>query len=313
MNKIKIFSGNSNPPLAEEICRYLGVRLGRADVRRFEDGEVYVKLKENVRRAHVFIIQSTNPPAENILELCLMVDAARRASASEITAVIPYYGYACQDKKDEPRVPISAKLITDFYSISGINRIVTVDLHAQQIQGFFNGPVDHLYAGFLLVKYLKKLRLSNIVAVAPDVGRAKLTRAYAKMLRCPIVLSDKRKEGPDKVEKIYLIGDVKGKAAVVFDDMIRTARTTEKVVEALTQKGVSEIYLVATHPDFTPSAKERLAHPSIKKIIVTNTIPIPPEMILDKIKVVHIGNYIGEAIKRIRDGKSVSGMFPTAK
>lgn len=313
MNNLRVFTGNANPALAEEICQLLGIALGSAAVTTYEDQEISVQIQENIRGKDVFIVQSTNPPAENLLELLLMIDAAKRASAKRITAVIPYFGYACQDKKDEPRVPISAKLVADLLTTAGAGRVLTMDLHAGQIQGFFNIPVDHLFASPLLVKHVQKFNLSNLVAVSPDAGRAKLVRIYAKMLGCSLVLGDKRKEGADRVEVVHLIGEVQGKTPVIFDDMIRTASTIEKVVQALRAEGLGEITIAATHPDFTEKAILRLSNPAIKKVIVTNTIRVDANRIVDlkdKIEFVSVAGLFAEAIKRIHKEESLTELFP---
>ncbi len=306
-----LFSGSSNNELAQEIASHIGIPLSKSLVTKFADGELKVKIEENVRGQDVFIIQSTNPPAENLLELLLFIDAAKRASAERITAVIPYYGYARQDRKDEPRVPISAKLIADLLAVSGANRVLTMDLHAEQIQGFFNIPVDHLYAAPVFIDYYLAKRLENYVVVSPDAGRVNRVRAFARRLGkdVPIAIIDKRRTGPNQSNVVNVIGDVKGKNAIIYDDMIDTGGTIVDAAEALESKGVKEIYVCAVHGLFSKNAMEKIAKSPIKEIAITNTLKIAMEKMTDKLKLLSIGHLLAEAIKRIHNNESISSLF----
>lgn len=309
MNDLKVFTGNANRALAEEICEYLGLRIGDALVSRFSDGEIRVKINENIRGADVFIIQPTIPPAENILELLIMIDAARRASAWRITAVIPYFGYARQDKKDEPRVPISAKLISNLLTTAGADRILTIDLHAEQIQGYFDIPVDHLYAAPVIIDYLKRKNLKDVVIVAPDPGRANRARAIAKRFgNVPIAIVDKRRPEPNRSEVVYVVGEVEEKTAVIIDDIVDTGGTLVGAVEALVNKGAREVYACITHPVLSGPAVERIENSKIKELIITNTIPLGDKK-RDRFTVLSIAPLLGEAIRRIHNEESVSSLF----
>ena len=307
---MRIFSGNANPKLADEICQYLGVPLGDSAVGQFSDGEIWVRINENVRGADVFVIQPTCWPVnENIMELLIMIDALRRASARRITAVIPYYGYARQDRKTRGREPITAKLIANLITAAGARRVLTIDLHAGQIQGFFDIPVDHLPAGPLLAQHLTARGLKEIVVVSPDVGGVVRARELARLVDAPLAVIDKRRPEPNVTEVMDIIGPVKDKVAVMVDDIIDTAGTITKGAEALREWGAREVYVLCTHPVFSGPAVEKLATPAIKEIFVTNTIPIPPEKMLDKIKVVSVAPLLGEVIIRIHEDLSVSKLF----
>ncbi|MEW6686837.1 MAG: ribose-phosphate pyrophosphokinase [Candidatus Edwardsbacteria bacterium] len=308
--EFRIFSGNANLPLSKEICRYLNIPLGKALVDRFSDGEIRVELKENVRGTDVFIIQPTYSPTENLLELLILIDAVRRASAKRITAVIPYFGYARQERKDRPRVPISAKLVANLISTAGANRILTIDLHAVAIQGFFDIPVDELYAAPVMIKYFLKKDLRNFVIVAPDTGGVNRARAFAKRLReTPLAIIDKRRIGPKKVEVLHVVGEVKNKNALIVDDIIDTAETMRKVADVLKREGVEEIYASATHPILSGKALQHIDSAPIKEIVVTNTITVANEKRHPRIKVLSVAELLGKAIKRIHQEESVSSLF----
>jgi ribose-phosphate pyrophosphokinase len=307
---MRIFSGNANPKLAEEICQYLGLALGDSAVGQFSDGEIWIRINENVRGADVFVIQPTCWPVnENLMELLIMIDALRRASARRITAVVPYYGYARQDRKTRGREPITAKLIANLITAAGARRVLTIDLHAGQIQGFFDIPVDHLPAGPLLAQHLMSRGLKDVVVVSPDVGGVVRARELAKLMGAPLAVIDKRRPEPNVTEVMDIIGPVRDKTAIMVDDIIDTAGTITKGAGALREWGAREVYVLCTHPVFSGSAVENLATSSIKEIVVTNTIPIPPEKMLDKVKVVSVAPLLGEVIIRIHEDLSVSKLF----
>ncbi len=311
---LKIFAGNSNKDLAEEICRYLNVPLGQADVSRFPDGEIKVKIEESVRGEDVFIIQSTCPPAsEYLMELLIMIDALKRASAERITAVIPYYGYARQERKTQPREPITAKLVANLLVSAGANRVLTMDLHAGQIQGFFDIPVDQLEAVNILSNYFKEKNLDKVVVVSPDVGGTARARGFSGRIKKPIAIIDKYRSSFDDVEILHIVGEVKGKTAIIVDDIIDTAGSIIKGSQALLKAGVEEVYICATHPVFAGPAKERLEkslHDDLfKEIVVTNTIPVDTNKILPGIKVLSVAEIFAEAISRIHNNLSVSTLF----
>ncbi|MEA3384909.1 MAG: ribose-phosphate pyrophosphokinase [Thermodesulfobacteriota bacterium] len=311
INNIIIFTGNANPDLAQEICDYLSMPLGRASVRTFSDGEVYVEVGENVRGADVFVIQPTCPPVnDNMMELLIMVDALRRASARRITAVLPYYGYARQDRKVAPRVPISAKLVADIITTAGVRRVLAMDLHAPQIQGFFSVPVDHLFAAPVTLDYLKGKFSGEIVMVSPDAGGVERTRAFAKRFGAELTIIDKRRDRPNESEVMYIIGDVKGKTAVILDDMVDTAGTLCRAAQALKEHGANEVHGCITHPVLSGSAINRIKESVLESLVVTNTIPLSEEaQKVDKIKVLSVSALLGEAIRRIHDEDSVSSLF----
>ncbi len=308
---IKVFAGNSNPALAQEICDYLSIPLGRASVKTFSDGEVFVEIGENVRGADVFVLQSTCPPVNHhLMELLIMIDALRRASARRITAVLPYYGYARQDRKAAPRVPISAKLVADIITTAGARRVLAMDLHAGQIQGFFSIPVDHLFAAPILLRYIKENFDDELVMVSPDAGGVERTRAFAKRLGASLAIIDKRRERPNESQVMNIIGDVKGKTAIILDDMVDTAGTLCHAAKALKEHGAKHVHGCATHPVLSGPAVERIKKSELESLVVTNTIPLRPDaQKLDKIKVLTVSSLLGEAIRRIHNDDSVSSLF----
>jgi len=310
MEQCEIFTGNSNPQLAKEICDYLELPSGKIEVGRFSDGEVSVKIEENVRGRDVFIVQSVCAPVnESLVELLVMIDAARRASAKRITAVLPYYGYARQDWKERPRVPITAKLVANLITAAGANRVLTMDLHTPQIQGFFDIPLDHLFAAPVLIKYFQELNLSNLVVVAPDVGSIKTARAFAKRLHAALAVVDKRRNSPDSVEVMHLIGEVKGKDVVIVDDLVASGGTLCEAADALKENGARNIYASITHGVLSGNAIENIANSSLEKLIITDTIPLTKEKELKKIEVLSVASLLGEAIRCIHLEKSVSSLF----
>ena len=310
-NNLKIFSGRSNPLLAKQIAQFLDRDLGAISIRTFSDGELWVKYEENIRGHDVFIVQSTNGPSENIIELTLMVDAAVRASADTVTVVIPYFGYGRQDRKDQPRVPISSRVMIDILTAMGTNRIITMDLHSTQIQGFAKIPFDNLYSRSVLFDAIKdeNLEPDNSVVLAPDIGSVKMSQGYAKNLGMYFALIDKRRYAPNKAEISHLIGDLNGMDVLIIDDMIDTAGTTVNAAEAALKQGAKSVTAVATHGVLSGPAMERLSESNIKKIIVTDTIAIPKEKHIEKMKIVSVGNVFGEAVNRIHNGESVSALF----
>jgi len=310
-NGLLIFSGNSNKRLASELCRYLGVKVGEASVDTFSDGEIRVKINQNARGHDVFVVQSTSCPSnDHLVELLIMIDALRRASAQRITAVLPYFGYARQDRKDQPRVPITAKLVANLLTTAGADRVLTIDLHAGQIQGFFDIPLDHLFAANILAEYIKSLELGrDIVIVTPDVGGIKTARAYAKRLKCSLAIVDKRRVNDKEAEVMHILGNVKGKHAVIIDDMAATAGSLVEAVEAIKKEGARDVYAAVTHAVLCGPAIERLKKSALKELVVTNTIPIEKDKMLDKIKVLSVAPLLGEAIKRIHNEESISVLF----
>jgi ribose-phosphate pyrophosphokinase len=311
INNMIIFTGNANPALAQEMCDYLSMPLGRASVRTFSDGEVYVEIGENVRGADVFVVQPTCPPVNNnMMELLIMVDALRRASARRITAVLPYYGYARQDRKVAPRVPISAKLVADIITTAGARRVLAMDLHAPQIQGFFSIPVDHLFAAPVLLDSLRKKFSGEVVMVSPDAGGVERTRAFAKRFGAGLAIIDKRRDRPNESQVMYIVGDVKGKTAVILDDMVDTAGTLCKAAQALREHGANEVHGCITHPVLSGPAISRIKESVLESLVVTNTIPLNEEaQKVDKIKVLSVSALLGEAIRRIHNEDSVSSLF----
>jgi len=310
-NNLKIFSGRSNPLLAKQIAQFLDRDLGAISIRTFSDGELWVKYEENIRGHNVFIVQSTNGPSENIIELTLMVDAAVRASADTVTVVIPYFGYGRQDRKDQPRVPISSRVMIDILTAMGTDRIITMDLHSTQIQGFAKIPFDNLYSRSVLFDAIKdeNLEPDNSVVLAPDIGSVKMSQGYAKNLGMYFALIDKRRYAPNQAEISHLIGDLNGMDVLIIDDMIDTAGTTVNAAEAALNQGAKSVTAVATHGVLSGPAMERLSKSNIKKIIVTDTIAIPKEKHIEKMKIVSVGNVFGEAVNRIHNGESVSALF----
>ena len=306
---MKIFSGTANRALAETIAKYLKMPLGDAEISRFSDGEIAVKYNENIRGTDVFIIQSTNPPGDNLLELLLMIDAARRASAERITAVIPYFGYARQDRKDQPRVALSAKLVANLVSVAGSDRVLTIDLHNASIQGFFDIPFDHLYGSVIFIDFLKGMKLRDPVVVAPDVGSTMRARAYASRLNTGLAIVDKRRSGPNRVDEMMLIGDVKDRDIIIVDDMIDTGGTLCRASNLLREHGARDIIVACTHPILSGDAVQRLEESPISKVIVADTIAVPEEKRTNKIVVRSSGNLFGEAVKRIHNKESISSLF----
>jgi ribose-phosphate pyrophosphokinase len=297
--------------LAKEICAELRVPLGRAFVGRFPDGEVRLQILENVRGADVFVIQPTcNPVNDNLMELLVMLDALRRASAERITAVIPYYGYARQDRKDRPRVPISSKLVADLLTSAGTNRVLSLDLHAGQIQGFFNIPVDHLYATPVTVRYFRRLKLNDPVVVSPDPGGVERARAFAKRLNAPLAIIDKRREDANVVEMFNVVGEVEGKTCLIVDDMIDTAGTLVKSAQALKEKGATKVYACCSHGVFAENAVARICGAPLEQVVTSNSIPLPPAAAqCEKIKVLSVGKLLAQAIRSIHEETSVSKLF----
>lgn len=310
--RMLIFTGNANPRLAESIAHYLGTSLGKILVSRFSDGEIRVQVGENARGQDVFIVQPTCAPVnENLMELLIMLDAFRRASARRITCVIPYYGYARQDKKVKPREPITARLVANLLEVAGANRILTIDLHAQQIQGFFNLPVDHLYAGPLIGKYLIESGLAhrNGVVVSPDVAGTPRAKALAEMLDLPFAIIAKRRPEPNKVEVMEVVGNVEGKTAIMIDDMVDTGGSLVQGAHALIQRGATDVIACCTHPVLSGDAPERILRSPIQRLIVTDTIPLPPDKRNEKIIVLSVAKLLADAILRIHRDKSVSVLF----
>lgn len=311
MSEMKIFSGNASPTLAADICKYLQIPLGKSLVKNFSDGETWVEVGENVRGRDVFVVQSTSYPANNnLMELLILIDALKRASASRITAVIPYYGYARQDRKVAPRTPISAKLIADLIVSAGAHRVLSMDLHASQIQGFFNVPFDHLYSAPVLIEAIQNYKAQELIIVSPDAGGVERARAYAKILNCGLAIIDKRREKANIAEVMNLIGDVDGKTAVIVDDMIDTAGTVTQAVPVLLERGAKKVYCASTHPVLSGPAIERIEKSSLEEISVTDTVPLSESARkCKKIKVYSVAKILGEAIKRIHDDDSVSSLF----
>jgi len=307
--QLKIFAGNSHPQLAQDLCDYLGTELVNADVTRFKDGEIGVRTHETVRGADVFVVQPTSPPVnENLMELLIIIDALRRASARRITAVIPYYGYARQDRKASPRDPITSKLVANLLTEAGARRVLSIDFHAPQIQGFFDIPVDHLYASPIMVDYFKNMDQSDLIAVAPDVGSVKRVRSFAETLDIPMAIIDKRRPKPNIAEVMNVIGEVEGKNVILLDDIVDTAGTITAAAKVLKEKGAKDVYACGTHALFSGPAVERLKNAPISKIIVTNTIA-QKEHDLDNLEVLSVAPLVGEAIDRIFKDLSVSVLF----
>jgi ribose-phosphate pyrophosphokinase len=310
-DKFKIFSGTANEALADEVCAFLGMNRGLALVTRFSDGEAYAQIQENVRGADVFVMQPTcRPVDEHIMELLFMIDALKRASARRITAVIPYFGYARQDRKDKPRVPISAKMVADLLTTAGADRALIVDLHAPQLQGFFNIPVDHLFASPVLVDHFRKLNLPNLTVVSPDAGGVERARFFAKKMDSALAIVDKRRVEMNVAEVMHVIGDVNGRTCLVIDDLIDTAGTLVKTASALIQNGASKVYACASHPVLSGSAVENISQSHFTEVVVTNTIPLSEAARNEpKIRVLSIAGLIGRAIQSIHEETSVSKLF----
>jgi ribose-phosphate pyrophosphokinase len=306
---MRVFAGSANRSLAEQIASFLGAELGECDIQRFSDGEIFVKFNENIRGVDVFIVQPTFPPAENLMELLIMIDAACRASAARITPVIPYFGYARQDRKDQPRVAITAKLVANLITVAGANRILTMDLHAGQIQGFFDIPLDHLFAAPVLIDYFKSKKLEDFTLVAPDIGSVRMARAFAKKLGAPLALIDKRRTAPNVSEVVNIIGEVEGRDAVIIDDLIDTGGTIVNAAEALVQHGAKEVYVGCTHGMLSGDALSRIDKSPVREMVVTNTVPVEGKKPDAKLKVLSVASLLGEAMRRIHNGESVSSLF----
>jgi ribose-phosphate pyrophosphokinase len=305
---MKIFSGTSNPELSREISEYLGEPICKAEVTRFSDGEIMYRINENIRGRDVFLIQSTCPPVnDNIMELLIMVDALRRASAHRITTVLPYYGYGRQDRKSEPRVPITAKLVANLLTTAGVSRVLCADLHAGQIQGYFDIPVDNLFAMPVLIEYFKHKKFSRPVVISPDAGGVERARAFAKRLDASLAIIDKRRTGANVTELMHIIGDVEDREAIILDDMIDTAGTLIQAAEAVSKKGAASVMAAATHAVLSGKAKERIRDSSLQEVVVTNTIPHPASD--GKLTVLSVAGLLGEGIRRIHENSSVSSLF----
>jgi len=314
--RLMVFGGRSSMELAARIAGRLDVDLGRADLRTFADGEVYCRYEESIRGADVFLVQSTAAnagqdmtPNDALMELLVMIDAARRASAGRVTAVIPYFGYQRQDRKDQPRVPITAKLVANLITTAGADRVMTMDLHSAQIQGFFDIPFDHLYAAPVLVDYYIHLNVPNLIVVAPDIGSVKMARAYAKRLGVGLAIVDKRRPRPDAVEMMNVIGEVEGKNVVIFDDVVSTGATLVEAAEALKRAGARDIYAGCTHGILCGDAVERIRRSSVRELVVTDSIPHDPLKLAPTIKMLSVAGLLGEAIRRIHDEESLSSLF----
>ena len=308
--ELAILSGNANPALAKAICKELKVPLADSFVGRFSEGETRVKINENVRGKDVFVVQPTCPPTnDNLMELLIMLDALRRASARRITAVIPYYGYARQDRKDQPRVPITAKLVANLITTAGTDRVLTMDLHAGQIQGFFDIPLDHLYAITVFEQYIRRKKLKSFVVVSPDVGGIKMARAYAKRLRAGLAIVDKRRDSPEATEVMHILGEVKGKACLLVDDLIATGSSLVEAARALDRAGATVVYACVTHPVLSGPARSRIASSCLKELIVTDTIPLTSEKRHPKITILSVAPLLSEAIRRIHYEHSISSLF----
>jgi ribose-phosphate pyrophosphokinase len=311
VDELKVFTGNAHPALAEAVCAYLGIPLGKADVFEFSNENTFVRIQENVRERDIFVIQPFSSPVnKSLVELLIMLDAFKRASAGRITAVVPYYAYGRTDKKDQPRVPITGRLVADLLTVAGANRVLTVDLHAAQIQGFFNIPVDELTALYILSGYFKEKRLDDLTVVATDIGISKRARDMAARLKAPLAIIEKRRLGNDDLtEPLTVIGDVAGRRALLFDDEIDTAGSLVAGVEALLKEGALEVYACATHPVLTGPVRGRLTESPVKEVVVTDTIPVPEQKSLSKLTVLPLASLLGEAIQRIHTGQSVGAMF----
>jgi ribose-phosphate pyrophosphokinase len=309
LDPCRIFAGNASRRLAKAICEKLDVPLGDADVGRFEDGEVSVRFNENIRGSDVFVVQATGAPADNLMELLVMLDAAKRASARRVTAVLPYFGYARQDRKDQPRAPISAKLVANLITVAGADRVLTMDLHSAQIQGFFDIPFDHLYAAPVLIEYFSRQSIPNLMVVAPDIGSVKMARAYAKRLGAELALVDKRRPHADAVEVMSIIGDVEGKNIVMFDDVVTTARTLCQAAEALTRKGALAIRAGVTHGVLCPDAFERVERSPIVELVVTDTLDHSNPPLPKNVVELSVAGLLGDAVQRIHEERSLSSLF----
>jgi ribose-phosphate pyrophosphokinase len=311
MSDLKIFAGRFSNYLGEEIARKLRIKLGNCSIRTFSDGEIWVKYNENIRGSDVFIVQSTMPPSDNLLELLIMIDAAKRASASRVTAVIPYFGYARQDRKDQPRVSITAKLIANLITKAGADRVITMDLHASQIQGFFDIPVDHLYGSAVFMNKFRRLKIPNLAVASPDVGGIKMARAYAKRLHAELILIDKRRPRPNVAEVMNIIGEAKGKNILIIDDLIDTGGTFVQAVNALKSKGAKDIYGACTHAVFSGESMGKINESDLKKLYVSDTLPLTH--MSPRIEVVSVAQIFAESINRTNKNQSISSLFDVDK
>jgi ribose-phosphate pyrophosphokinase len=309
-SELKIFSGRSNPSLAHKIANFAGQDLGHVKTKNFSDGELWVKFEENIRGTDTFIIQPTNAPAENLMELLIMLDAAHRASANRITAVIPYFGYARQDRKDQPRVSISAKLVANLITNTHCDRVLTMDLHAPQIQGFFDIPLDHLYAASIFIKHFIELKIPNLVVVSPDIGGINLARSYSKRLGCELAMLDKRREQHNVCKVTRLIGDVKDKNVLVVDDLVDTAGTLINGINVLKEQGAKNIYVASSHAILSGNAVEKIDNSPITKIFFTDSVYIPQEKQIEKFEILSVAELLTDAINRIHEERSISDLFP---
>mgnify|MGYP001559443838 FL=1 len=311
MDKVSVVTGNAHLELAKDICKYLKIKLTNCFVGRFSEGEIRVKINENIRGKDVFVVQPTCPPVnENLMELLILIDALKRASAKRITAVMPYYGYARQDRKDQPRVPITAKLVANLITVSGADRVLTMDLHAGQIQGFFDIPMDHLFAVGVFVDYFQKLGIKDLVVVSPDVGGIKMARAYAKRLSAGLAIVDKRRVSPESTEAVHILGNIKNKNILITDDLISTGSSLIEAIEILAKRGAREIRAAISHGVLCHPAIERInSCPHLAELMITDSIPLNDSKKYPKIKVLSISELLGEAIKRIHNEESVSSLF----
>ncbi|TKJ40383.1 ribose-phosphate pyrophosphokinase [candidate division LCP-89 bacterium B3_LCP] len=306
---VKIFTGSSNPQLASRIAAYLNTRIGDSKLKKFTDGELWFKYNENIRGCDVFLVQSTLPPAENLMELLIMLDAAKRSSAKRITAVIPYFGYARQDRKDQPRVAITAKLVADLLATAGADRVLTMDLHAAQIQGFFNVPFDHLYASAIFMDFYRTKNIPDLAVVAPDIGAMKLARAYSNYLDAPLAVVDKRRPTPNVSEVMNVIGDVKDRNVLMVDDLVDTGGSLTQAAKAIRKLGAKDIYACCTHAILSGNAVDKIEKSPICEFVATDTVPEKPEMKNSKIKILTASKLIGESIRRIFNEESISSLF----
>ncbi|MBI4835372.1 MAG: ribose-phosphate pyrophosphokinase [Planctomycetes bacterium] len=309
-DKMQVFAGRASTELAEKVCAKLSIPLGKAEIRPFPDGEIDLKVIDDVRGSDVFIIQSTSAPADShLMELLIFIDCLKRASVERITAVIPYFGYARQDRKAEGRVPITAKLVANLITTAGADRVLTIDLHAAQIQGFFDIPVDHLFSSPVMIEYIKHLRIPKLIVVAPDVGGVKLARAYAKHLAADLAIVDKRRIGPRQTEAMQIIGDIKGKNILMVDDMISTATTISNAAEIMRSKGAKNIYVCATHAVLTEGSLQKLQKARFNEVVLSDTIYHNPKTLTDQIRILSVSGMLAEAIRRIHYSESVSSLF----
>jgi ribose-phosphate pyrophosphokinase len=304
-----LLAGTANRPLAEEIGRFMGLPLGDATVKRFADGEIFVRINQNARGRDVFIIQPTPPPADNIMELLLLIDAAKRASGARVTAIVPYFGYARQDRKDQPRVAIGGKLVANLIEAAGADKVLGIDFHTHQIQGFFDVPVDHLYAAPVLTTYFRNLALDAPVVVAPDVGAAKMARGFARRMNASFAIIDKRRPQQNVAEVMEVVGEVEGRPCIIVDDMIDTAGTLVSVVEALRERGATRIYAAATHALLSGPARDRLSASAVEEVVVTNTLHIAEEKQFDRLRILSVAELLARAIRYTHSNESVSQLF----